>query len=99
MISGEEEAQLAFRSAARHFDLEGRSTAVVDIGGGSVEVILSAGTAIDQVYSLPAGRGQGHRAPRPVGSAAKQALEGDEGGDRPRVSARPSVSRPTGPRS
>ena len=55
VISGDEEAQLAFRSAARHFDLEGRSTAVVDIGGGSVEVILSAGTAVDQVYSLPLG--------------------------------------------
>src|SRR3954470_8625752 len=55
VISGEEEAQLAFRSAARHFDIQGRSTAVVDIGGGSVEVILSAGTAIDQVYSLPLG--------------------------------------------
>ncbi|MBA3443249.1 MAG: Ppx/GppA family phosphatase [Gemmatimonadales bacterium] len=55
VISGEEEAQLAFRSATRHFDLEGRSTAVIDIGGGSVEVILSAGTAIDQVYSLPLG--------------------------------------------
>ena len=55
VISGEEEAQLAFRSASRHFDLEGRSTAVVDIGGGSVEVILSAGTAIEEVYSLPLG--------------------------------------------
>src|SRR3954468_141474 len=55
VISGEEEAQLAFRSAARHFDIQGRSTAVVDIGGGSVEVILSAGMAIDQVYSLPLG--------------------------------------------
>jgi exopolyphosphatase / guanosine-5'-triphosphate,3'-diphosphate pyrophosphatase len=55
VISGEEEAQLAFRSATRHFDLQGRSTAVVDIGGGSVEVVLSAGTAVDQVYSLPLG--------------------------------------------
>jgi exopolyphosphatase/guanosine-5'-triphosphate,3'-diphosphate pyrophosphatase len=55
VISGEEEAQLAFRTANRHFDLRGRSTAVVDIGGGSVEVILSAGTAIDHVYSLPLG--------------------------------------------
>ena len=55
VITGEEEARLAFRSAARHFDLQGRSTAVVDIGGGSVEVVLSAGTAIDQVYSLPLG--------------------------------------------
>jgi exopolyphosphatase/guanosine-5'-triphosphate,3'-diphosphate pyrophosphatase len=55
VISGEEEAQLAFRTASRHFDFQGRSTAVVDIGGGSVEVILSAGTAIDHVYSLPVG--------------------------------------------
>ena len=55
VISGEEEAQLAFRTASRHFDFQGRSTAVVDIGGGSVEVILSAGTAIDHVYSFPLG--------------------------------------------
>jgi exopolyphosphatase/guanosine-5'-triphosphate,3'-diphosphate pyrophosphatase len=55
VISGEEEAQLAFRTASRHFDFQGRTTAVVDIGGGSLEVILSAGTAIDHVYSLPLG--------------------------------------------
>src|SRR5689334_646361 len=55
VISGEEEAQLAFRTASRHFDFQGRPTAVVDIGGGSLEVILSAGTAIDHVYSLPLG--------------------------------------------
>jgi exopolyphosphatase / guanosine-5'-triphosphate,3'-diphosphate pyrophosphatase len=55
VISGDEEAQLAFRSAARHFNLEGRSSAVVDIGGGSVEIILAAGTVIDQVHSLPLG--------------------------------------------
>ena len=55
VISGEEEAQLAFRSASRHFNLEGRSSAVVDIGGGSVEIILAAGTAIDQIHSLPLG--------------------------------------------
>jgi exopolyphosphatase / guanosine-5'-triphosphate,3'-diphosphate pyrophosphatase len=55
VISGEEEAQLAFGTAVRHFDFQGRSTAVVDIGGGSIEIILSAGTAIDHVYSLPLG--------------------------------------------
>jgi hydroxyethylthiazole kinase-like uncharacterized protein yjeF len=55
VISGEEEAQLAFGSASRHFNLEGRSTAVVDIGGGSVEVILATGSVIDQVHSLPLG--------------------------------------------
>jgi exopolyphosphatase / guanosine-5'-triphosphate,3'-diphosphate pyrophosphatase len=55
VISGDEEAQLAFRSASRHFDLEGRSSAVVDIGGGSLEVILAAGTVIDQIHSLRLG--------------------------------------------
>jgi exopolyphosphatase / guanosine-5'-triphosphate,3'-diphosphate pyrophosphatase len=55
VISGDEEAQLAFRSASRHFDLEGRSSAVVDIGGGSLEVILAAGTIIDQIHSLRLG--------------------------------------------
>ena len=42
VISPEEEAQLAFKSVMRHFALEERSIAVVDIGGGSVEVILAA---------------------------------------------------------
>jgi exopolyphosphatase / guanosine-5'-triphosphate,3'-diphosphate pyrophosphatase len=55
VISGDEEAQLAFRSATSHFNLDGRSSAVVDIGGGSVEIILTAGTVIDQVHSLPLG--------------------------------------------
>jgi exopolyphosphatase/guanosine-5'-triphosphate,3'-diphosphate pyrophosphatase len=55
VISGDEEAQLAFRSATRHFSLDGRSSAVVDIGGGSIEIILAAGTVIDQVHSLPLG--------------------------------------------
>jgi exopolyphosphatase/guanosine-5'-triphosphate,3'-diphosphate pyrophosphatase len=55
IISGDEEARLAFRSASRHFNLENRSSALVDIGGGSLEVILTAGTVIDQVYSLPLG--------------------------------------------
>jgi exopolyphosphatase/guanosine-5'-triphosphate,3'-diphosphate pyrophosphatase len=55
LICGEQEAQLAFRSAARHFNLEGRSSAVVDIGGGSVEVILATGTVIEQIHSFPLG--------------------------------------------
>jgi exopolyphosphatase/guanosine-5'-triphosphate,3'-diphosphate pyrophosphatase len=55
VISANEEARFAFQSAARHFSLDGRSTAVVDIGGGSAEVILAAGTVIDQVHSMPLG--------------------------------------------
>ncbi|UCF42059.1 MAG: Ppx/GppA family phosphatase [Gemmatimonadota bacterium] len=55
VISAEEEAQLAFKSVMRHFALEGRSFAVVDIGGGSVEVILAAAGVVNQVHSLPLG--------------------------------------------
>jgi exopolyphosphatase/guanosine-5'-triphosphate,3'-diphosphate pyrophosphatase len=55
VISGEEEANLTLRSAVHHFDLAGRSVAVVDIGGGSMEVTLAAGAVIDEVYTLPLG--------------------------------------------
>ncbi|HWC75213.1 MAG TPA: Ppx/GppA phosphatase family protein [Gemmatimonadales bacterium] len=55
VIPGEEEAQLALRSARRHFDLTGRSAAIVDIGGGSMEVTLTAGTVVDEVLTLPLG--------------------------------------------
>jgi exopolyphosphatase/guanosine-5'-triphosphate,3'-diphosphate pyrophosphatase len=55
VISTEEEAQLALVSALRHFDLAGRSVAIVDIGGGSMEVVLTAGTVVDRLYTLPLG--------------------------------------------
>ena len=55
VIDPEVEAQLAFHSAARHFDLGGRPVAVADIGGGSLEVVLAAGAAVEQVVSLPLG--------------------------------------------
>lgn len=55
VISASEEARLAFESAARRFNFEGRSVAVADIGGGSLEVVLSAGLVVDQVHSLGLG--------------------------------------------
>ncbi len=55
VISAEEEAQLAFQSVQRHFGLEGQSTAVVDIGGGSTEVILALGGVVERIHSLPLG--------------------------------------------
>jgi exopolyphosphatase/guanosine-5'-triphosphate,3'-diphosphate pyrophosphatase len=55
VISAEEEAQLALLSALRHFDLAGRSVAVVDLGGGSMEVVLTAGSVVDQMHTLPLG--------------------------------------------
>lgn len=55
VIPAEEEARYAFQSAARHFELDGRSTAVADIGGGSLEVVFAAGTVVDRVHSLALG--------------------------------------------
>ncbi|HEV2749730.1 MAG TPA: Ppx/GppA phosphatase family protein [Gemmatimonadales bacterium] len=55
VVSGDEEARLAFRSVARHYELDGRRTAIVDIGGGSAEVILAAGGVVEQMFSLPLG--------------------------------------------
>jgi exopolyphosphatase/guanosine-5'-triphosphate,3'-diphosphate pyrophosphatase len=55
VISAEEEAQLVVQSALRHFDVAGRAVAIVDIGGGSMEVTLTAGGVIDQVVTLPLG--------------------------------------------
>ena len=55
VISGREEGLLAFRSAARHFDFDSRRVAVADIGGGSLEVVLATGTAVEEVHTFPLG--------------------------------------------
>jgi len=55
VISEQEEAELAFESAARSFDLGDHPCAVVDVGGGSTEVILALGSHIQQVHSLHLG--------------------------------------------
>ncbi len=68
IIRPEQEALLAYRSAARAFDLTSTPAAVVDLGGGSLEIVLSAetgrsaarskgpgGGVIERVYSLPLG--------------------------------------------
>lgn len=55
VLVGEEEARLAFRSALAHFEL-GRGRAVVmDIGGGSVELALSAEGLVERLITLPYG--------------------------------------------
>ncbi|MBX9928563.1 MAG: Ppx/GppA family phosphatase [Gemmatimonadaceae bacterium] len=54
-LVGEEEARLAFRSALAHFEL-GRGRAVVmDIGGGSLELAMSAEGLVERLISLPYG--------------------------------------------
>src|SRR5260370_38947836 len=58
VVPAEEEARLAFRSVTRHYDLNDRLTAIVDIGGGSTEVILAAGGLVEHLLSLPRGAGR-----------------------------------------
>jgi exopolyphosphatase/guanosine-5'-triphosphate,3'-diphosphate pyrophosphatase len=55
VVSPDEEARLVFKSVARHYNLDDRLTAIVDIGGGSTEVVLAAGGVIEQLHSLPLG--------------------------------------------
>ncbi len=55
VLDGEDEARLSFRSALAHFEL-GRGRAVVlDIGGGSLEIALSADGLLERLISLPLG--------------------------------------------
>jgi len=55
VLDGEEEARLSFRSALAHFDLGVGRAVVMDIGGGSLELALSADGLIERLISLPFG--------------------------------------------
>lgn len=55
VISPEREAQLAFLSVTRAFNLEGKNVAVADIGGGSTEIILASGNVIETIYGTSLG--------------------------------------------
>lgn len=55
VITAEEEARLAHLSVTHAFDLRQVAAAVVDIGGGSTEVVLSSGGLVEEVYTLPFG--------------------------------------------
>ena len=55
LLSGADEARLSFRSAIAHFDLAAGRTIVIDIGGGSLELAMSAGGMIDRLLSFPFG--------------------------------------------
>jgi exopolyphosphatase/guanosine-5'-triphosphate,3'-diphosphate pyrophosphatase len=54
-ITAEEEADLAHLSVAHAFDLQSLTAAVVDLGGGSMEVVLSSGGVVETIFSLPLG--------------------------------------------
>lgn len=55
VIDGLEEARLSFRSAVAHFDMGVGRTVVLDIGGGSAELALSADGIVERLASLPLG--------------------------------------------
>ncbi|HUF29645.1 MAG TPA: Ppx/GppA phosphatase family protein [Gemmatimonadaceae bacterium] len=55
VLDGAEEARLSWRSALAHFDLASGRSAVLDIGGGSLEIALSAGGVVEHLLSLPLG--------------------------------------------
>ena len=55
VLSGEAEALLCFRSALAHFELGAGRALVMDIGGGSLEVVLAKDGLIERVASMPFG--------------------------------------------
>lgn len=55
VIGGEQEAELAITSALHNFDMEGMRYAVVDIGGGSVEIVSALGSHVEEIRSLDLG--------------------------------------------
>lgn len=55
VLRGDAEARLAFRSALAHFDLAGTRAVVMDVGGGSLELAMSADGLIDRLASFPFG--------------------------------------------
>lgn len=55
VVPAEEEARLAWKSASRAFDLDASRVAVVDIGGGSVQVVLAAEGVVERVHLMKLG--------------------------------------------
>jgi exopolyphosphatase/guanosine-5'-triphosphate,3'-diphosphate pyrophosphatase len=55
VISGEEEAALAAKSALRNFDTSGKRFGIIDVGGGSVELITAQGNHVEEYFSFELG--------------------------------------------
>lgn len=55
LLHGDDEARLSFLSALAHFDLGVGRAVVMDIGGGSLELAMSADGLIERLVSLPYG--------------------------------------------
>ncbi len=55
IIPGEEEARLVSLSVLHNFDLDGIRYGMIDIGGGSVEIVTAVGNRVEEYYSLELG--------------------------------------------
>jgi exopolyphosphatase/guanosine-5'-triphosphate,3'-diphosphate pyrophosphatase len=55
VIDSDQEADLAFQSVRRRFDLSGKSTVLADIGGGSTEIVIASGDIIESMYATKLG--------------------------------------------
>jgi exopolyphosphatase/guanosine-5'-triphosphate,3'-diphosphate pyrophosphatase len=55
IIDGREEAELAALSAWHHFEMANARYLLVDIGGGSVEIVSAVGSHIEEIASLELG--------------------------------------------
>jgi exopolyphosphatase/guanosine-5'-triphosphate,3'-diphosphate pyrophosphatase len=55
VVDGETEARLAFLSVREHFAVFRGRAVVMDIGGGSLELVLAAAGLVDKAVSLPFG--------------------------------------------
>ena len=74
VLDGEEEARLSFRSALAHFELGSGRAVVADIGGGSLELVLSVDGVIERLVSLPLGAVRLTERFLPVGTTSPKAL-------------------------
>jgi exopolyphosphatase/guanosine-5'-triphosphate,3'-diphosphate pyrophosphatase len=55
VIDGDEEAELAALSARHHFDMKNSRYGLLDIGGGSIEIVSATGIHIEEIFSLELG--------------------------------------------
>ena len=55
IISGDEEAELVALSARHNFDMSGKRYMIIDIGGGSVEIMSAVANHVESCFSLELG--------------------------------------------
>ncbi|MDD2271346.1 MAG: Ppx/GppA phosphatase family protein [Desulfuromonadaceae bacterium] len=55
IISGDEEAELVALSVRHNFDMSGKRYMIIDIGGGSVEIMSAVGNHVESCFSLELG--------------------------------------------